>query len=59
MELSDRLIATGTEGDGARVTKIGAMRHLADQTVNAPTRNYYLLSAQEMGVMARLDPGGQ
>lgn len=48
MELADRLIATGEEAAPARDVKIKAMRMLADGTVNAPTRNYYLLFAREM-----------
>lgn len=48
MELADRLIATGEEAAPARDVKIKAMRVLADETVNAPTRNYYLLFAREM-----------
>ncbi|MEM6939347.1 MAG: alkyl/aryl-sulfatase [Pseudomonadota bacterium] len=47
MELADRLIASGADAAG-RGIKIAAMRHLADQTINAPTRNYYLLSAREL-----------
>ena len=48
MELSDRLIATDNHTGEARGLKIKAMRQLADETVNAPTRNYYLLSAREL-----------
>lgn len=48
MELADRLIAANVELLSARQVKIAAMRILADQTVNAPTRNYYLLSAREL-----------
>ncbi|MEM6824577.1 MAG: alkyl/aryl-sulfatase [Pseudomonadota bacterium] len=47
MELADRLIAVGV-GAAGREIKITAMRSLADQTINAPTRNYYLLSAREL-----------
>lgn len=48
MELADRLIAANEELPNARAVKIKAMRMLADVTVNAPTRNYYLLSAREL-----------
>ena len=48
MELADRLIAANAESDAARQIKAQAMRALADQTRNAPTRNYYLLSAREL-----------
>lgn len=48
MELADRLIAADAEPGAARRVKLRALRHLADQTVNAPTRNYYLLSAHEL-----------
>lgn len=48
MELADRLLAVETSVVEARQIKVAAMRTLADQTVNAMTRNYYLLSAREM-----------
>ena len=48
MELADRLIASDNELVEARQVKVTALRILADQTVNAPTRNYYLLSAREL-----------
>lgn len=48
MELADRLIAAGSETAAARQVKAAALRALADRTVNAPTRNYYLLSAREL-----------
>lgn len=48
MELADRLLVTGAEPGSARRIKVTAMRQLADTTVNAPTRNYYLLSAREL-----------
>ena len=48
MELADRLIAADVELVAAHQVKITAMRILADQTVNAPTRNYYLHSAREL-----------
>lgn len=47
-ELADRLIAANDlSADGAQV-KIDALRLIADDTVNAPTRNYYLLCAREL-----------
>lgn len=48
MELADRLILVNAEQNGARRVKISALRQIADQTVNAPTRNYYLLCAREL-----------
>ena len=48
MELADRLIVTQTEGAEAKAVKIAALRSLADETVNAPTRNYYILAAREL-----------
>ena len=48
MELADRLIAAEALADAAREVKVSAMRSVADQTINAPTRNYYLLSAREL-----------
>lgn len=49
MQLADRLIVlAGDEAAGARAVKAGVLRLLADRTLNAPTRNYYLLSAQEL-----------
>ena len=48
MELADRLIAADDNAAAARAVKVKALRTLADQTVNAPTRNYYLLSAREL-----------
>lgn len=48
MELADRLITAGTDPEQAKAIKIQAMRSLADQTINAPTRNYYFLFAQEL-----------
>lgn len=48
MELADRLIAFGEEAKAARTLKVKALRVIADTTINAPTRNYYLLSAREL-----------
>ncbi|MEM9843309.1 MAG: alkyl/aryl-sulfatase [Pseudomonadota bacterium] len=48
MELVDRVLATGEGTPGAKAIKIKAMRALADVTVNAPTRNYYLLAARKL-----------
>lgn len=48
LELADRLIALDTETQAARALKVKALRAIADTTINAPTRNYYLLSAREI-----------
>ena len=48
LDLVDRLIATDTEANAAKEIKIKALRHLADETLNAPTRNYLILSAYEL-----------
>lgn len=48
MELADRLIFTDQNKIAASKVKIQALRKIADFTVNAPTRNYYLLSAREL-----------
>lgn len=48
MELADRLIACNEHLEASRAIKIAAMRLRADETMNAPTRNYYLLAAHEM-----------
>ncbi|MEM6478400.1 MAG: alkyl/aryl-sulfatase [Pseudomonadota bacterium] len=48
MELADRLLALDAGDEAATSIKIAALRHLADGTLNAPTRNYYLLSAKEL-----------
>lgn len=48
MELADKLIAIGAKLADARQIKVAAIRALADQTINAMTRNYYLLSAREI-----------
>jgi len=48
MELADRLIAADEHTAEARQVKINALREMADHTINAPTRNYYLLFACEM-----------
>ena len=51
MELADRLIALDASPAEARRIKVAAIRSLADQTINAMTRNYYLLSARELEEM--------
>jgi len=51
MELADRLLEINASSSKAKQIKIAAMRSLADQTVNAMTRNYYLLSARELEEM--------
>lgn len=48
LELVDRLIAADVDALKATDLKIQALRKLADLTVNAPTRNYYLLCAREL-----------
>ena len=48
MELADRLLAANAHPEAAKKVKIEAMRTLADQTINAPTRHYYLLCAKEL-----------
>jgi len=48
MELADHLIAANAETTEARKVKANALRVLADRTINAPTRNYFLLSAREL-----------
>jgi len=48
LELADKLIVSGAEAEAATTLKVAALRRLADQTINAPTRNYYLLSAREL-----------
>ncbi len=48
MELADRLLAAGEAVNAAKTVKIAALRKVADETINAPTRNYYLLSAREL-----------
>ncbi|MEM8979499.1 MAG: alkyl/aryl-sulfatase [Pseudomonadota bacterium] len=48
MELADRLMAADEMAAEAATVKIQALRHVADHTINAPTRNYYLLTAREL-----------
>ena len=48
MELADRLIFADQHKAAASKVKIQALRNVADFTVNAPTRNYYLLAAREL-----------
>ena len=48
MELADHLIFSDQSKREASQIKIRALRHVADLTVNAPTRNYYLLAAREL-----------
>ena len=48
MELADRLIFADQHKVEASQIKIKALREVADLTVNAPTRNYYLLAAREL-----------
>lgn len=48
VELADQLIFADEHKAVALRLKAGALRQMADQTINAPTRNYYLLSAREL-----------
>ncbi len=48
MQLADRLIFADQHKAAASRVKIQALRNVADFTVNAPTRNYYLLAAREL-----------
>jgi len=47
-ELSDHLIAANVQTTAATELKIASLRVMADLELNAPGRNYYLLSAQEL-----------
>jgi len=48
MELADRLLAADQDKAEAVTLKASALRSIADTTINAPTRNYYLLAAREL-----------
>lgn len=48
MQLADRLIRLGQHTKTAKTVKRNALLALADQTMNSPTRNYYILSAKEI-----------
>ncbi len=48
LELTDHLIVANTHTDSAKLLKVSALRALADIEINAPGRNYYLLSAYEI-----------
>jgi alkyl sulfatase BDS1-like metallo-beta-lactamase superfamily hydrolase len=48
MELLDMLSAAGHYAAKARAMKADLLVQLADQTINAPIRNYYLVCAQEL-----------
>ncbi len=48
LELVDRLIAADMETAQAKTLKISAMRTLADRTLNATARNFYLVSAKDL-----------
>jgi len=48
LELSDHLIAADEQTELAISMKVASLRALADHEINAPGRNYYLLSAQEI-----------
>ena len=48
LEVVDGLSVVDAETQAARALKVKALRAIADTTTNAPTRNYYLLSAREI-----------
>ena len=48
LELADQLMAAGELTADATRLKISSLRVLADREINAPARNYYLLSAREL-----------
>lgn len=48
LELSDHLIAADQHRHAAKELKITSLRAMADQEINAPGRNYYLLCAREI-----------
>lgn len=48
LELSDHLIAANQLLDAAKALKVSALRAMADLEINAPGRNYYLVSAYEI-----------
>jgi alkyl sulfatase BDS1-like metallo-beta-lactamase superfamily hydrolase len=48
LRVADYLLALDSHGEAATGAKIAAMTALADETVNAPTRNYYLSVAKEL-----------
>jgi len=48
LRLADYLIAIKSHTDEATEAKIDSMTALADETINAPTRNYYLSVAKEL-----------
>lgn len=48
LRLADYLVALGTHKNAAIDLKIESLRALADETLNAPTRNYYLSVANEL-----------
>ena len=56
MELADRLIVTDQYKSQASQIKVKALRYMADFTINAPTRNYYLLAARELEETLVLSP---
>ena len=48
LELTDRLIAAQQHLEQAKTLKARALRHLADQQINATARNFYLVSANDL-----------
>jgi alkyl sulfatase BDS1-like metallo-beta-lactamase superfamily hydrolase len=48
MELADLVMRLGTHREEAKVVKATSLRALADQQINACSRNYYLTYAKEL-----------
>ena len=48
LELADRLITVGAEIESSTRLKISALRILADRSLNATARNFYLVSAKDL-----------
>ncbi|MEP1470097.1 MAG: alkyl/aryl-sulfatase [Halieaceae bacterium] len=55
LRLADHLIAMGSHRERAIEAKIESLRVLAEETLNAPTRNYYLSVANELGTSVEAD----
>lgn len=53
LELLDMLIAADKRADEARALKADLLVKMADDTLNAPVRNYYLVCAQELRGQAK------
>ncbi len=48
LELTDHLIVADQQATAAKTLKVSALRAMADLEINAPGRNYYLVSAYEI-----------